>query len=161
MHSFRHWLQRRRYPVRYDLLAQLLRNQSLSREQLLCKQQADFAAIVAFAAANTAYYAGIQLADLPILEKDAVRERLDDLLVRGVDRGQVKLGHTGGSTGKPLAFYYDDAKHELMRAGMMRSYMMSGWQPGEKILNFWGARLDPQFMPVFARHIKHRVLLDV
>jgi type IV secretion system protein TrbD len=24
----------------------------------------------------------------------------------------------------------------------------------------WGARLDAQFMPVFARHIKHRALLD-
>jgi type IV secretory pathway TrbD component len=27
-------------------------------------------------------------------------------------------------------------------------------------LAVWGARLDPQFMAVFARHIKHRVLLD-
>ncbi len=25
----------------------------------------------------------------------------------------------------------------------------------------WGARLDPQFVPVFSRHIKHRQLLDV
>jgi phenylacetate-CoA ligase len=29
-----------------------------------------------------------------------------------------------------------------MRAGMCRSYMGSGWQPGQKILNFWGARQD-------------------
>ena len=28
-------------------------------------------------------------------------------------------------------------------------------------LAVWGARLDPQFMAVFARHIKHRPLLDV
>ncbi|MCL5060542.1 MAG: hypothetical protein M1449_08600, partial [Candidatus Thermoplasmatota archaeon] len=33
-------------------------------------------------------------------------------------------------------------KHELMRAGMMRSYRLSGWRPGQKILNFWGARQD-------------------
>lgn len=142
MHSLRHWLHRRRYPVRYAQLDQLLANQTLSREQLLRKQQADFAAIVAFAAANTAYYAGFQLADLPILEKGAVRERLDDLLARGVERSQVKLGHTGGSTGQPLAFWYDEAKHELMRAGMMRGFMMSGWRPGQKVLNFWGARQD-------------------
>jgi len=25
---------------------------------------------------------------------------------------------------------------------MMRSYMLSGWRPGQKILNFWGARQD-------------------
>ena len=27
-------------------------------------------------------------------------------------------------------------------------------------LAVWGARLDPQFMAVFARHIKHKPLLD-
>lgn len=26
---------------------------------------------------------------------------------------------------------------------------------------FGGARVDPQFMQVFARHVKHRPLLDV
>ncbi|MDP2787265.1 MAG: hypothetical protein Q8O79_04225 [Pseudomonadota bacterium] len=144
--SLRPWLHRRRYPLRYAQLEILLRNQALSREELLCKQQADFAEIVAFAAANTAYYAetlaGRQAADLPILEKDAVRERLDDFLAREADRSQVKIGHTGGSTGKPLAFWYDEAKHELMRAGMMRGFMMSGWRPGQKVLNFWGARQD-------------------
>lgn len=25
----------------------------------------------------------------------------------------------------------------------------------------WGARMDPQFMQVFSRHVKHRQLLDV
>src|SRR5690606_24782076 len=58
------------------------------------------------------------------------------------DPAITPVGHTGGSTGQPLAFWYDEYKHELMRAGMMRSYMMSGWRPGDKILNFWGARQD-------------------
>ena len=41
------------------------------------------------------------------------------------------------------------------------------WLPGLALwiaghsLAVWGARLDPQFMQVFARHIKQRVLLDV
>lgn len=41
------------------------------------------------------------------------------------------------------------------------------WLPGLALwlvghsLAVWGARLDPQFMPVFARHLKHRTLLDV
>ena len=41
------------------------------------------------------------------------------------------------------------------------------WLPGLALwitghsLAVWGARLDPQFMPVFARHLKHRALLDV
>ncbi len=41
------------------------------------------------------------------------------------------------------------------------------WIPGLALgllghsLAVWGARLDPQFMDVFARHIKHRSYLDV
>jgi len=41
------------------------------------------------------------------------------------------------------------------------------WIPGLVLwitghaLAVWGARVDPQFMTVFARHIKHRPLLDV
>jgi len=41
------------------------------------------------------------------------------------------------------------------------------WLPGLGLwiaghsLAVWGARLDPQFMQVFARHLKHRALLDV
>ena len=40
------------------------------------------------------------------------------------------------------------------------------WLPGIVLwlighaLAVWGARVDPQFVPVFARHLKHRVLLD-
>ncbi|OGU20273.1 MAG: hypothetical protein A2580_07090 [Hydrogenophilales bacterium RIFOXYD1_FULL_62_11] len=149
----RHALHRWRYPQRYAHLNQLLKTQTLDRTQLLAEQQRDLADIVAFAATHTPYYAetlGPLLSGghpptfnvLPILKKDDVICRLDDLLAHTADRSQVKTGHTGGSTGKPLAFYYDDAKHELMRAGMMRSYRLSGWRPGQKILNFWGARQD-------------------
>ena len=41
------------------------------------------------------------------------------------------------------------------------------WLPGLVLwivghsLAVWGARLDPQFMQVFSRHVKHRQLLDV
>ncbi len=41
------------------------------------------------------------------------------------------------------------------------------WLPGLVLwivghsLAVWGARLDPLFMQVFSRHIKHRQLLDV
>jgi phenylacetate-CoA ligase len=148
----RRWLHRRRYPQRYAQLDQLMQTQLLDRAALLAKQQRDFADIVRFAAAHTPYYAetltpvlqrgALDIHTLPILHKDAVTRRLDDLLADTAERSQIKLGHTGGSTGQPLAFWYDDAKHELMRAGMMRSYRLSGWQPGQKILNFWGARQD-------------------
>ena len=152
MRWLRQQLHRRQCPERYARLDTLLATQALTREQLLDKQLQDLRDIVRFAAGNTRFYHehyGV-LADsfagditrLPILHKADVVTHLPDMLVRGADPQRTKIGHTGGSTGKPLAFYYDDAKHELMRAGMMRSYMFSGWQPGQMVLNFWGARQD-------------------
>jgi phenylacetate-CoA ligase len=158
MHRLRHWLHRARRPERFALLNGLLKNQALSRAQVLAKQQNDLDSIVDFAVRHTDYYRErfsslwepeAAIGDLPILKKDDVIRHRDELLVRDADRTQTKIGHTGGSTGKPLAFWYDDAKHELMRAGMCRSYMGSGWQPGQKILNFWGARQDTQAGGVF------------
>jgi type IV secretory pathway TrbD component len=41
------------------------------------------------------------------------------------------------------------------------------WLPGIALwlvghtLAVWGTRVDPQFMQVFARHVRHRSLLDV
>ena len=140
-------LHRRQRPARYAWITELLANQRLSRAQILQKQRDDLTCIVAFATEHVPYYqrrfAGISdINALPILTKPDVIEHLDDLLADTANRSEAKIGHTGGSTGKPLAFWYDEAKHELMRAGMMRSYMGSGWRPGQKILNFWGARQD-------------------
>jgi phenylacetate-CoA ligase len=150
--GLRHWLHRHRRPARYALLETLLATQAHSPEALQQKQRADLNAIIRFAATHTPFYreryvglpgAGdIDIATLPILRKDDVVAHLADMLAAGHDPRTTPIGHTGGSTGKPLAFYYDEHKHELMRAGMMRSYMMAGWRPGQKILNFWGARQD-------------------
>ncbi len=150
MSALRAWLHRHRQPLRYQLLDGLLATQALTLAQLHRQQQDDLRAMVDFARAHTVYYGerfaqlpdDWQIDDLPILTKDDVRTRLPDLLAHEHDPRTTPIGHTGGSTGKPLAFYYDDFKHELMRAGMMRSYMLSGWRPGQKILNFWGARQD-------------------
>jgi phenylacetate-CoA ligase len=145
--ALRRGLHRRQRPARYAQLAELLAHQRLNREQALEMQRADLARIVNFAREHVPYYRshfdGITtFADLPVLTKPDVVEHLDALLADGADRKEAKIGYTGGSTGKPLAFWYDEAKHELMRAGMMRSYLGSGWRPGQKILNFWGARQD-------------------
>jgi len=158
----RYWLQRAKTPERFELLAGLLPIEAQSRQEVLQKQRREFAEMAAFAARHTDYYAHSfgQLIDapgrspvpedLPILHKQDVIENIDRLLRRDVDLRRVKNGHTGGSTGKPLAFYYDDHKHELMLAGMMRGFMMSGWRPGQRILYFWGASRDVSPSGVFA-----------
>lgn len=150
----KHWADRRQSPERHRHLEALLSNQTLSAAQLREKQGADLAAVLRHAHARVPYYrerdrnaplggvAHEAIRTLPILRKDDVIRHRDALLDEQADKATVRIAHTGGSTGQPLVYYYDRHKHELMRAGMMRSYMWSGWRPGEKILNFWGARQD-------------------
>ena len=150
----KHFIYSQQKRERYAYLKELLNNERMSRELLLQKQQRELTDIITFAANNTDFYQhkyqqamlhdldDLALKNLPILRKEEVVQYRDAMVARGLDRGNLRLGHTGGSTGRPLAFYYDNHKTELMRAGMMRSYMWSGWLPGEKILNFWGARQD-------------------
>jgi phenylacetate-CoA ligase len=144
-------VHRQARPLRYRLLQPLLASETLSAEQLQRYQQQQFSAMVRFAIRNTAYYrdsyAGIagpdfEAAWLPVLTKQTVVEHRDAMVAGGLDQPGLKLGYTGGSTGKPLAFYYTDEKTEQMRAGMMRSYRWAGWRPGDKVLNFWGAQQD-------------------
>lgn len=150
MFGVRNPLHRRRHPERFALLDRLLATAARSPAQLREEQREDLAAIIAYAAENTDFYAErfgdrrdiVDITSLPILTKDDVRAHRDRLLARNADRSRAQLGYTGGSTGQPLAFWWDSARHELMRAGMMRSYMASGWRPGDRILNFWGARQD-------------------
>ena len=155
------WAQRRRHPQRYARLAQLLPALRLTRSELLQRQRAAFDAIARYAAANTDYYesrfasamqsAGQYLlpGDLPILEKSDVIAHRDELLARQFSPHSTRLGHTGGSTGSPLSFYCDDAKHELMLAGMMRGFMLSGWRPGQKLMYLWGASRDVASSGIF------------
>jgi len=141
------YVHRARHPERYRLLQVLLNNQKLSTDQLILKQQQELSTIIRHAYNNSSYYHskysdGLNAEVLPILNKQEVVNHMEEILSRNVDKRFVSIGSTSGSTGKPLSFYYDHHKHELMRAGMYRSYMGSGWRPGQKILNFWGATQD-------------------
>jgi phenylacetate-CoA ligase len=154
IHHLKNRIHRQQTPARHQLLKQLLANQNLSASQLREKQFTDFTAILRHAITHVPYYrehypksatiftTDNDIKNLPILRKTDVIQHRDELLADNTDNNTLRMGHTGGSTGQPLSFYYDQYKHELMRAGMIRSYMWSGWQPGEKILNFWGARQD-------------------
>jgi phenylacetate-CoA ligase len=148
-HRFKHALQRSLNRERFRLLDGLLHNQTLTSAQLLDKQAREHAAIIRFAFDHTPFYrekyaalSDLNPVTLPILHKNEVIRFRDDMVARELDKSALKIGNTSGSTGVPVSFYYDNHKSQLMRAGMIRSYMGSGWRPGQKILNFWGARQD-------------------
>ncbi len=46
---------------------------------------------------------------------------------------------TGGSTGRPLEFGFDDLSERWRVAVKMRGYQWSGYRPGDRALHFWGS----------------------
>jgi phenylacetate-CoA ligase len=154
IYRLKHLLNKTRNREWFQYLKVLLDNESMSRTRLLEKQQKDLADILSFAVENTEFYhrkyntPHLQekhindISILPMLSKNDVLACRDRMVPYGINKNDLRIGNTGGSTGIPLSFYYDNSKIELMRAGMCRSYMWSGWRPGQKILNFWGAKQD-------------------
>lgn len=160
LYRLKHRLHRCLHPERYSLLLDLLCNQALSKVELADKQSHALSDIIHHAYNNTRFYhkkystsinnslQQTPTSNLPMLSKDELVLHMESMLAQDADKRTLSVGSTSGSTGKPVTFYYDQHKHELMRAGMCRSYMWSGWKPGQKILNFWGARQDFQHSSV-------------
>jgi len=92
------------------------------RERMVSHQDARVRDLVSFAAKNSSYYRALfselginpsdireasDLANLPLLEKDTVREESQRLLTREKPRFGWLHGHTSGTTGSPLGLWYD------------------------------------------------------
>jgi phenylacetate-CoA ligase len=77
---------------------------------------------------------------LPILEKDTLRTKYNDLISETGHSKRARQNNSGGSTGKPVAFLSDLALYEMMEANMRMVFSWAGWQPGELVLHLWGGR---------------------
>jgi phenylacetate-CoA ligase len=149
------------YPLRTRILRELLDHERLSASALHSLQQRALSDILRYTRERVPYYrAQMQgapalpdLADFPVLTRQTLRNHLPALLADGFDPDTTPIGHTSGSTGEPVRFYVNTEKHEIMRAGMMRSYMRCGWQPGMGIVNFWGAAFDTAPGGFFAANV--------
>jgi phenylacetate-CoA ligase len=133
-----------------------------SREQILDYQFAQLSALLAEAETHIPYYRelfntlGIQSRDirdlsdfsaLPILTKDIIRERGQDLLNESVPKDQLRTAHSGGSTGVPLSFHHDRSYDDASEAGTFRNLLQCGWTPGETIAWVWGGNDRVYAMP--------------
>jgi hypothetical protein len=72
-------------------------------------------AVGSYAAERSPYYrsvirTGMAFQDVPILTKEVIRERYDDLVAEGVHRDRWVPNRTSGSTGRPVSFVRDAAQ---------------------------------------------------
>ncbi|MGQ0643326.1 MAG: phenylacetate--CoA ligase family protein [Gemmatimonadaceae bacterium] len=145
--------QRMRGSRSLDALRELRRNAKLSRDQLERLQLDAFRRVVQHAERHVPYYRDLfqqhgiradeirSLADarrIPILTKDIIRARLDDLISDTTSKSQLRRFHSGGSTGVPLTFYHSRQYIDDSDAATFRALEQCGWKPGDMIAFFWG-----------------------
>jgi phenylacetate-CoA ligase len=79
---------------------------------------------------------------LPILTKADIQEYRESLISTAYDRQQLLVNRTGGSTGSPLQFYYDERHRDLREAATVRHNMWAGYPLGSKVAVVWGHPSD-------------------
>jgi phenylacetate-CoA ligase len=82
-------------------------------------------AVVSYAAERSPYYRsmirpGTAFKDVPILTKEVIRERYDDLIAEGVHRDRWARDATSGSLGPPVGFLRDTAQGFLENVSALR-----------------------------------------
>jgi phenylacetate-CoA ligase len=136
-------------------LAELDRNQWLSREKLLALQQEKLHRLLAYAYTFVPYYRRtfdqvgfrpddiltdpIAFQKIPFLTKPLVRQNFDDLITTEKNRrNKLSRGSTSGSTGEPLVFLQDNNSRDSDSAYTNHFYMWSGWQFGQPHAHMYG-----------------------
>lgn len=83
----------------------------------------------------------VQLARLPPLRKDEIREAGDGLLWKAAPGGLTQRS-TGGSTGEPLTFFLDRRREGYDQAARMRSHRWFGAELGDCEVLLWGSPIE-------------------
>ncbi|HWR97503.1 MAG TPA: hypothetical protein VN317_03705 [Candidatus Methanoperedens sp.] len=162
-----------------EVYAEFLKNQWLSHEQLVSWQNERIRRLIEHAYCNVPYYrdvmnnlnlrpadirSGQDLAKLPVLTREDIKENSQRLVAENIGRlkrkGLVK-GHTSGTTGSPLEFYWDRATCVVNNAVDWRQKSWAGIGQFERCAVILGRTIVPidRQRPPFWRvnHI-HRTL---
>ena len=132
-------------PFRTELSAALER-QYWSQATLRQWQLDKLNALIAHARTTTDYYRGLptsplqsldDIRDLPILNKDALRQHRNQMSSPTGSRGAVSKT-TGGSTGAPVTLFKSRRAMAVELAATWRGMSWAGVHPGDKQARFWG-----------------------
>jgi phenylacetate-CoA ligase len=98
---------------------------------------------------------------LPLLTREIVRERYEDL-VDPAHRGKNLKKGTSGSTGTPLKFEYSRSSECWRQAVKMRGYGWAGYRPGLKTFYYWAAvsSAPPSFKIRLDRALRRETFFD-
>jgi phenylacetate-CoA ligase len=102
------------------------------------------------------------ISKLPVLTKGDIRDNGPELM-SGDSAGKSLIPFkTGGSTGKPVAVYYDYHSMEQNVGSALRAFRWSGWELGEPVGRIWGNPLELKGLKPHLRNllIEPEIFLD-
>jgi phenylacetate-CoA ligase len=140
-------------------LKELNHTQWLDWDALMALQLAKLQRLVQYAHQYVPYYkdlfdwvgfhpddlhAGVgNLAKIPVLTKDLIRENFDRLLTTESHRRQeLTRVTTSGSSGQPLVFMQDNDYRDCVTADIQRHLGWAGWEMGQLHAYIWGANFE-------------------
>jgi phenylacetate-CoA ligase len=164
--------------TRLAYLEQFERSQFLSRWELQDLQWTQFTRLLRHAYDHCAFYRrklsaiGMlpddvktphDIAKVPTTTKEEIQEWMRDFIADNVS-GPLLKDMTGGSTGSPMVFYYDEDRLDSRNAAAIRHNRWTGWDIGDKMAVLWGAPRDLASGSMKARVrdwiLDRRVMLD-
>ena len=78
---------------------------------------------------------------LPLLSKEEIRQNVEDMKWKDTPGGLFRY-NTGGSSGKPLVFYFDRRRQAYDAAARALTHQWWGVDIGDKELYLWGSPLE-------------------
>lgn len=124
-----------------QVLNELRTHQYLSPDALQAIQKDRLDKLFCKAKSFTAYYSKCSsFSELPVLTKDIVSKHFNDFITTGFKNKQIKKV-TGGSTGMPFAYYTNNHSLSYMWAGIILSWEVAGYQPGDRVAFLAGSSL--------------------
>lgn len=82
------------------------------------------------------------LAKLPPLTKDDIRDRRADLIDTAWPEAELHVHRTGGATGEPITVFGSAPAEYAASAMVARHDRWTGWRYGERVAFLWGATRD-------------------
>ena len=159
--------------ARLKYLAQLERSQFLPADAIRESQWTQFRALIEHAYDQCPFYrdrwsaAGVSPRDIrsledaaliPLTSKTDIQEHQQDLIAAGYRDRPLVRDMTGGSTGSPMVFYYDEDRRDSRTAAAMRHDRWTGWDIGQRMAVLWGAPRDLARSPVVKDRVRDWIL---
>ena len=140
----------------FSYLRELERSQWLSREEMEQLQLRKLQVLLGIASQHCPWHAkriqaaGLDLTrplalqdfrKLPVMDKADASANQEELVWHQAPGGAFRY-NTGGSSGKPLVFYYGRQRQASDAAGRMRARRWWGVEPGDREVYLWGAPVE-------------------